>query len=248
MVGKASCGLPAGPCPPAGPGGVPGGCRTGLCRRSTRHMVGTSPAAPADRCVHADPPAAAPPSSPAPTAGPPQRRTARSHAARRPSCRGRDHRRRRCSWRASLRRPATVSSPGRSASPEPFRRTPRGRQRTCASTGTRTGGRGGSVPHKREGAAGDHSPVLRREAELRRRALEGLKGWRRAAPAPLERDVGSAREEQRVRSAAAAEGGGSEPAHRGGRPSRPRGAPCLLVRQSPRPASGAATRTPLPPS
>jgi uncharacterized membrane protein YccC len=64
-----------------------------------------------------------------------------------------------------------------------------------------------------EGAAGDRSPVLRRGAELQKRALEDLAAA--VSRTPLERDVSSAREEQRVR-AAASEGDGSGPAHRGG--------------------------------
>lgn len=65
-----------------------------------------------------------------------------------------------------------------------------------------------------EGAAGDGSPVARRGAEMQKRALEDLATA--VSRTPLERDVGSAREEQRVRAAAAAEGDGSGPAHRGG--------------------------------
>lgn len=68
--------------------------------------------------------------------------------------------------------------------------------------------------HAWEGAAGDRSPVLRREAELQKRALEDLAAA--VSRTPLERDVGSAREEQRVRAAVAAEGDGSGTAHRGG--------------------------------
>ncbi|MCB8906775.1 MULTISPECIES: FUSC family protein [unclassified Streptomyces] len=63
-------------------------------------------------------------------------------------------------------------------------------------------------------AAGDGSPALRREAELQKQALEDLATA--VSRTPLERDVGSAREEQRVRAAAAAEGDGSGLAHRGG--------------------------------
>ncbi|MFF8474265.1 FUSC family protein [Streptomyces sp. NPDC015414] len=63
-------------------------------------------------------------------------------------------------------------------------------------------------------AAGDGSPAVRREAELQKRALEDLATA--VSRTPLERDVGSAREEQRVRAAVAAEGDGSGPAHRGG--------------------------------
>lgn len=69
--------------------------------------------------------------------------------------------------------------------------------------------------HAWEGAAaGDRSPVVRREAELQKRALEDLATA--VSRTPLERDVGSAREEQRVRAAVEAEGDGSGPAHRGG--------------------------------
>ncbi|MER5406283.1 hypothetical protein, partial [Streptomyces sp. NPDC002769] len=64
--------------------------------------------------------------------------------------------------------------------------------------------------------AGDRSPVVRRGAELQKRALEDLATA--VSRTPLERDVCSAREEQRVRAAVAAEGDGSgtAPAHRGG--------------------------------
>ena len=65
-----------------------------------------------------------------------------------------------------------------------------------------------------EGAAGDRSQVVRREAGLQKRALEELATA--VSRTPLERDVGSAREEQRVRAAVAAEGDGSGPAPRGG--------------------------------
>ncbi|MFE9913307.1 FUSC family protein [Streptomyces clavifer] len=58
------------------------------------------------------------------------------------------------------------------------------------------------------------SPGLRREADLQKRALEDLATA--VSRTPLERDVGSVREEQRVREAVEAEGGGSGPAHRGG--------------------------------
>ncbi|WP_216589682.1 FUSC family protein [Streptomyces brasiliscabiei] len=64
------------------------------------------------------------------------------------------------------------------------------------------------------GAARERSPVLRRGAELQKRALEDL--TTAVSRTPLERDVGSALEEQRVRGAAAAEGDGSGPARRGG--------------------------------
>ncbi|MFF2254806.1 FUSC family protein [Streptomyces sp. NPDC058142] len=69
--------------------------------------------------------------------------------------------------------------------------------------------------HAWEGAAdGDRSPVVRRGAELQKRALEDLATA--VSRTPLERDVGSAREEQRVRAAVTAEGDGSGPAHRDG--------------------------------
>ncbi|KPC63131.1 FUSC family protein [Streptomyces enissocaesilis] len=65
-----------------------------------------------------------------------------------------------------------------------------------------------------EGAAGDRSPVLRRGAELQKKALDSLATA--VSRTPLERDVGSAREEQRVRAALAAEDDGSGPARGGG--------------------------------
>ncbi|MFG3165135.1 FUSC family protein [Streptomyces sp. NPDC048232] len=65
-----------------------------------------------------------------------------------------------------------------------------------------------------EGAAGDRSPVLRRGAELQKKALDNLATA--VSRTPLERDVGSAREEQRVRAALASEGDGSTPARGGG--------------------------------
>ncbi|MET7918457.1 FUSC family protein [Streptomyces avermitilis] len=68
--------------------------------------------------------------------------------------------------------------------------------------------------HAWEGAAGDRSPVVRRGAELQKQALEDLATA--VSRTPLERDVGSAREEQRVRAAAATEGDGSGPAPRAG--------------------------------
>ncbi|MFF7487028.1 FUSC family protein [Streptomyces luteogriseus] len=58
--------------------------------------------------------------------------------------------------------------------------------------------------HAWEGAAGDRSTVLRRGAELQKRALEDLAAA--VSRTPLERDVSSAREEQRVRAAVAGEG------------------------------------------
>ncbi|GGW99726.1 fusaric acid resistance protein [Streptomyces malachitofuscus] len=68
--------------------------------------------------------------------------------------------------------------------------------------------------HAWEGTAGDRSPVLRREAHLQKRALEDLATA--VSRTLLERDVGSAREEQRVRAAVAGEDDGSGTAHRGG--------------------------------
>lgn len=66
-----------------------------------------------------------------------------------------------------------------------------------------------------EATAGKESPVVRREAELQKRSLEDLATA--VSRTPLERDVGSAREERRVRAAAAAaEGNGPAPANRGG--------------------------------
>ncbi|MFJ1735619.1 FUSC family protein [Streptomyces sp. NPDC088254] len=65
-----------------------------------------------------------------------------------------------------------------------------------------------------DAAAGNGSPVVRREAELQKRALEDLATA--VSRTPLERDVGSAREEQRVRATLAAEGNGSGPTRRGG--------------------------------
>ncbi|MET8713218.1 FUSC family protein [Streptomyces sp. NPDC004735] len=62
--------------------------------------------------------------------------------------------------------------------------------------------------------AGARSPALRREADLQKRALEDLATA--VSRTPLERDVGSVREEQRVQEAVEADGGGSEPAHQGG--------------------------------
>ncbi|MFJ5074349.1 FUSC family protein [Streptomyces sp. NPDC088553] len=64
--------------------------------------------------------------------------------------------------------------------------------------------------HAWEGPApGDgSSPALRREAELQKQALEDLATA--VSRTPLERDVGSAREERRVRAAAAAEDDGSD--------------------------------------
>ncbi|WP_073502369.1 FUSC family protein [Actinacidiphila paucisporea] len=64
-----------------------------------------------------------------------------------------------------------------------------------------------------DGAAAEGSPA-RREAGMQKRALEDLATA--VSRTPLERDVGSAREEQRVRAAMAAEGDGAGPAHRSG--------------------------------
>ncbi|MGV9274868.1 FUSC family protein [Streptomyces griseosporeus] len=63
-------------------------------------------------------------------------------------------------------------------------------------------------------AADDGVMAVRREAELQKRALEDLATA--VSRTPLERDVDSAREEQRVRATLAAVGDGSGPAHRGG--------------------------------
>ncbi|MGW0295046.1 FUSC family protein [Streptomyces tuirus] len=68
--------------------------------------------------------------------------------------------------------------------------------------------------HAWEGATEDRSPVLRRGVELQKRALDDLATA--VSRTPLERDVGSAREEQRVRAAGAAEDDGSGPPHGGG--------------------------------
>ncbi|MFF2202274.1 FUSC family protein [Streptomyces sp. NPDC058145] len=65
-----------------------------------------------------------------------------------------------------------------------------------------------------DAAARNGSPVVRHEAELQKRALEDLATA--VSRTPLERDVGSAREEQRVRATEAADGDGSGTAHRGG--------------------------------
>ncbi|CAO0829518.1 FUSC family protein [Streptomyces microflavus] len=62
--------------------------------------------------------------------------------------------------------------------------------------------------------AGGRSPALRSEADLQKHALENLATA--VSRTPLERDVGSLREDQRVREAVEAQGDGSEPAHRGG--------------------------------
>jgi hypothetical protein len=68
--------------------------------------------------------------------------------------------------------------------------------------------------HRWDGAAGDRGPVARRGAELQKRALDDLATA--VSRTPLERDVSSAREEQRVRAVVAAEGDESGVAHRGG--------------------------------
>ncbi|MBZ6139514.1 MULTISPECIES: FUSC family protein [Streptomyces] len=65
-----------------------------------------------------------------------------------------------------------------------------------------------------EGAAEDRSPFLRRGAQLQKKALDNLATA--VSRTPLERDVGSAREEQRVRAALASEGDGSTSARGGG--------------------------------
>ena len=75
-------------------------------------------------------------------------------------------------------------------------------------------GRVKEVLHAWEGAAGDRSAVLRRDAELQKRVLEDLATA--VSLTPLERDVGSAREEQRVRAAMAANDDGSGPRNPGG--------------------------------
>ncbi|MEU6354585.1 FUSC family protein, partial [Streptomyces sp. NPDC047072] len=62
-------------------------------------------------------------------------------------------------------------------------------------------------------AVGNRSPVVWREAELHKHALQDLATA--VSRTPLERDVGSAREEQRVRATLAAEGDGSGSVHRG---------------------------------
>ena len=84
----------------------------------------------------------------------------------------------------------------------------------CASTGIPDWARVEEALHAWEGAARGRSPALRREADLQKQALEDLATA--VSRTPLERDVGSAREEQRVRAAVEAEGDGTEPAHRGG--------------------------------
>ncbi|MFF0189044.1 FUSC family protein [Streptomyces sp. NPDC005244] len=62
-------------------------------------------------------------------------------------------------------------------------------------------------------AAANRSPVVRRAAELQKRALEDLATA--VSRTPLERDIGSALEERRMQATAAAEGDGSGTAHRG---------------------------------
>ncbi|MFI5963537.1 FUSC family protein [Streptomyces asoensis] len=64
------------------------------------------------------------------------------------------------------------------------------------------------------GATGNGSPAVRREAELQKRALEDL--GTAVSHTPLERDVGSTREDQRVRASLAADGHRPEPMLRGG--------------------------------
>ncbi|MFD6925692.1 FUSC family protein [Streptomyces sp. NPDC059944] len=61
-------------------------------------------------------------------------------------------------------------------------------------------------------AAGNRIPVVRREAEMQKRALEDL--TTAVSRTPLERDVSSAREEGRMLAAVTAEGDGSGTAHR----------------------------------
>ncbi|MFD6023855.1 FUSC family protein [Streptomyces griseoluteus] len=65
-----------------------------------------------------------------------------------------------------------------------------------------------------DAAAGDGIPVVRREAELQKRALDDLATA--VSRTPLERDVGSAREDRRVRATLAAAGSGAQRAHPGG--------------------------------
>lgn len=69
------------------------------------------------------------------------------------------------------------------------------------------------VLHAWDGAAGGRRPVVRRGAELQKRALDDFATA--VSRTPLERDVSSAREDQRVRAAGESEGDGSGPAHRG---------------------------------
>ncbi|MFB8246380.1 FUSC family protein [Streptomyces sp. NPDC055952] len=66
--------------------------------------------------------------------------------------------------------------------------------------------------HTWQGTAGERNPVLRRGAELQRRALRDLAAA--VSRTPLERDVSSAREERRAR-AAGSEDDGPGSAHRG---------------------------------
>ncbi|MFD8234767.1 FUSC family protein [Streptomyces sp. NPDC059696] len=75
-------------------------------------------------------------------------------------------------------------------------------------------GRVAQALHTWEGDAGNRSPVLRRGAELQKRALDNLATA--VSRTLLEQDVGSAREEQRVRAAGLSEGDGAGPAHRDG--------------------------------
>ncbi|MFC9233513.1 hypothetical protein ACFTZI_31885 [Streptomyces decoyicus] len=76
-------------------------------------------------------------------------------------------------------------------------------------------GRVEGVLHAWEDAAsGDRSRRCGAGRELQKRALEDLATA--VSRTPLERDVGSAREEHRVRAVVEAEGDGSGPAHRGG--------------------------------
>ncbi|MEV4936895.1 FUSC family protein [Streptomyces zaomyceticus] len=68
--------------------------------------------------------------------------------------------------------------------------------------------------HEWPDAAVDRSPVVRRGAELQKQALEDLATA--VSRTPLERDIGSAREQRRTRAALAAEDDDSARAHRGG--------------------------------
>jgi hypothetical protein len=74
-------------------------------------------------------------------------------------------------------------------------------------------GRLAEALHTWENAADKGSQVVRREAELEKRALEDLATA--VSRTPLERDVGSAREERRVRATLAEEANGSGPTHPG---------------------------------
>lgn len=67
--------------------------------------------------------------------------------------------------------------------------------------------------HEWPDAAVDRNPVVRRGAELQKQALEDLATA--VSRTPLERDIGSAREQQRARAVLAGEADESAPAHRG---------------------------------